>query len=69
MPGTNDYGPGKNRVSFLVVDKQSKLIETAQAKVWISHGLKQKPYAQTTRDARADRRSRWRARPTRRTST
>ena len=29
MPGTNDYGPGKNRVSFLVVDKQSKLIETA----------------------------------------
>ena len=28
MPGTNDYGPGKNRVSFLVVDKKSKLIET-----------------------------------------
>jgi hypothetical protein len=47
VPGTNDYGPGKNRVSFLVVDKQSKLIETAQARVWISHGLKQKPYAQT----------------------
>ena len=46
-PGTNDYGPGKNRVSFLVVDKQSKLIETTQARVWISHGLKQKPYAQT----------------------
>ena len=47
VPGTNDYGPGKNRVSFLVVDKQSKLIETPQARVWISHGLKQKPYAQT----------------------
>ena len=47
MPGTNDYGPGRNRVSFLVVDKKSKLIETAQARVWVSHGLKQKPYAQT----------------------
>lgn len=47
MPGTNDYGPGENRVSFLVVDKQSKLIETPQARVWISNGLKQKPYAQT----------------------
>ena len=47
MPGTNDYGPGKNRVSFLVIDKKSKLIETARARVWVSHGLKQKPYAQT----------------------
>jgi len=47
VPGTNDYGPGRNRVSFLVVDKKSKLIETAQARVWVSHGLKQKPYAQT----------------------
>ncbi len=48
VPGTNDYGPGKNRVSFLVVDKQSRLIEEATAHVWIAHGLKQKPYAQTT---------------------
>ena len=48
MPGTNDYGPGKNRVSFLVVDKQSKLIERPTAQVWVSRGLKQKPYAQTT---------------------
>jgi hypothetical protein len=47
VPGTNDYGPGKNRVSFLVVDKKSKLIETPRARVWVSHGLKQKPYAQT----------------------
>ena len=47
MPGTNDYGPGKNRISFLVVDKQSKLIETPQARVWVSRGLKQKPYAET----------------------
>ena len=47
-PGTSDFGPGTNRVSFLVVDKQSKLIERPTARVWISRGLKQKPYAQTT---------------------
>ena len=48
VPGTNDYGPGKNRVSFLIVDKQSRLIEQATAHVWIAHGLKQKPFAETT---------------------
>jgi len=48
VPGTSDYGPGPNRVSFLVVDKQSKLIERPTARVWIARGLKQKPYAETT---------------------
>ena len=48
IPGTNDYEPGPNRVSFLVVDKQSKLIEEPTARVWVARGLKQKPYAQTT---------------------
>ena len=48
MPGSVDFGPGKNRVSFLVVDKQSKLIERPTARVWLAHGLKQKPFAETT---------------------
>lgn len=48
VPGTSDYGPGTNRVSFLVVDKQSRLVERPTARVWIAHGLKQKPYAETT---------------------
>lgn len=48
VAGTSDYGTGRNRVSFLVVDKQSRLIERPTARVWISHGLKQKPYAQAT---------------------
>ena len=48
IPGTSDYGPGKNRVSFLVVDRQSRLIERPTARIWISRGLKQKPYAETT---------------------
>ena len=47
VAGTSDFGPGTNRVSFLVVDKQSKVIERPTARVWISHGLKQKPYAET----------------------
>ncbi len=48
VPGTSDYGTGKNRVSFLIVDKQSKLIERPQARVWIARGLRQKPFAETT---------------------
>lgn len=48
IPGTSDYGTGKNRVSFLIVDKQSRLIERPTARVWVSRGLKQKPYAVTT---------------------
>jgi hypothetical protein len=47
VPGTSDFGPGANRVSFLIVDKQSKLVERPTARVWISRGLKQKPYAET----------------------
>ncbi len=46
--GTSDYGPGTNRVSFLIVDSQSQLIERPTARVWIARGLKQKPYAETT---------------------
>ena len=48
VPGTSDNAVGSNRISFLVVDKQSKLIERPTARVWISRGLKQAPYAETT---------------------
>lgn len=47
VPGTSDYAPGVNRVSFLVVDKQSRLIEQPTARVWMARGLRQKPYQQT----------------------
>lgn len=47
VPGTSDYAPGVNRVSFLVVDKQSRLIEQPTARVWMARGLKQKPYQET----------------------
>ena len=48
VPGTSDYGPGENRVSFLIVDKKSQLIEVPTARVWIASGLRQKPFAETT---------------------
>ncbi len=48
VPGSTDFGPGRNRVSFLVIDGQSKSIERPTARVWIARGLKQKPFAQTT---------------------
>ena len=47
VPGTSDYGPGRNRVSFLVVDSTSRLVERPTARVWISRGLKDEPYAET----------------------
>jgi hypothetical protein len=47
VAGTSDYGVGTNRVSFLIVDKQARLIERPAARVWIARGLKQKPYAET----------------------
>jgi hypothetical protein len=48
IPGTSDYGLGENRVSFLIVDKQSQLIEEPKARVWIARGRTQKPFAETT---------------------
>ena len=53
VPGTSDYAPGANRVSFLVVDKQSRLVEGASARVWVARGLDQKPFLRTT--ARSER--------------
>ena len=47
VPGTTDYGVGENRISFLVVDDTSKAVERPAARVWIAHGLKEKPYAET----------------------
>ena len=48
VPGTTDYGVGQNRISFLVVNSKSKVIETPTARVWVAHGLRLKPFAETT---------------------
>lgn len=48
VPGTSDYAPGPNRVSFLVIDKESRPIEQRSARVWVSRGLEQRPFLRTT---------------------
>ena len=48
VPGASDFAVGPNRISFLVVDKQSRLIERPTARVWIARGLKQAPFGSTT---------------------
>jgi hypothetical protein len=48
VAGTSDHEVGRNRVSFLVVDKQSRLVERPTARIWISRGLKQPPFATGT---------------------
>jgi hypothetical protein len=48
VPGTSDYGPGRNRVSFLVVDSRSKVVASPTARVWVARGLQEEPFAQAT---------------------
>jgi hypothetical protein len=48
VAGTSDFQVGRNRVSFLVVDKQGRLRQRPTAHVWVARGLKQKPFAETT---------------------
>src|SRR5262245_21535715 len=48
VEGSSDYQPGENRVSFLVVDSQSRVITTPTARIWVATGLKAHPYQETT---------------------
>jgi hypothetical protein len=48
VAGTTDHAVGSNRISFLVVDKQSRLVERPTARVWLARGLRQRPFAETT---------------------
>jgi hypothetical protein len=44
VPGSTDYQPGVNRFSFLVVDKQGKVVTTPTAEVLVSTGLDASPF-------------------------
>jgi predicted small secreted protein len=48
VAGTSDFQVGTNRISFLVVDKQGRVSARPTARIWVSHGLKQTPFAETT---------------------
>jgi hypothetical protein len=47
VEGSSDYQPGRNRVSFLVVDSQARVVSTPTATVWVATGLKDRPYLRT----------------------
>ncbi len=48
VPGTSDFSPGPNRISFLIVSKASELVERPTAKVFLARRLKAVPFATTT---------------------
>jgi hypothetical protein len=48
VAGTSDYEPGKNRVSFLVVDSQARLVTSPTANIWVARGLDAEPFLETT---------------------
>ncbi len=48
VPGAQDFEPGRVRLPFLVVDGQSRVVSRPTARVWLSRGLKEAPFAETT---------------------
>lgn len=53
VPGSADFAPGRVRLSFLIVDDEGRVVTRPTARVWLSRGLDQEPFAETT--ARAER--------------
>jgi hypothetical protein len=47
-PGDMDFAPGPVRYSFLVVAGDGRLVERKRASVWLSRGLKEKPFQRAT---------------------
>ena len=48
VPGTADFGPGRVRLTFLVIDDEGRVVTRPTARVWIARGLEQEPFAETT---------------------
>jgi hypothetical protein len=53
IPGTQNHEPGNDRVSFLVVDAEGRVVTLPTARVWVSEALDQAPYLET--DAKLER--------------
>ena len=47
-PATTDFGPGRVRFTFLVIDGQNRIVARPTARIWLARGLKQRPFARTT---------------------
>ncbi len=48
VPGTEDFQPGRNRFSFLIIDRQSRAISTPTVNVWVATSLTAVPFEQAT---------------------
>jgi hypothetical protein len=48
VPGTADFGPGRVRLTFLVIDDEGRVVTRPTARVWVARGLEQEPFAETT---------------------
>lgn len=48
VPGSEDFAPGRVRLSFLVVDGRGRVVSRPTARIWLARGLEQMPFAQTT---------------------
>jgi hypothetical protein len=48
VPGTSSYEPGELRVSFVVTDAAGQPVTLPTARVWLSRGLEQRPFLETT---------------------
>lgn len=47
-PGTADFGPGRVRFTFLIVDGRGGVVTRPSARIWIARGLEARPFARTT---------------------
>ena len=47
-PGSADFGPGRVRLTFLIIDGQGGVVTRPSARIWIARGLKEQPFARTT---------------------
>jgi hypothetical protein len=48
VPGSVDFGPGHQRLVFLVVDGKGRVVTRPTARVWLARGLEGQPFARTT---------------------
>jgi hypothetical protein len=52
VAGTADFGPGRVRLTFLVIDDEGRVVTRPTARVWVARALEEEPFAETT--ARAE---------------
>ncbi len=48
IPGTSSFEPGHVRVAFVVLDAEGRPVTLPTARVWLSRGLEEKPFLEST---------------------